>query len=168
MECIFGPPGAANSCFSVATCGSLIAASMQARSDGDRTALAVAAVTLLCAVVWAAVNIGWNYGDHISGLFYTGSRSALPAQISSHTYRVKDSIGFDGQFYHLIAHDPLIRRGFAPFVDNPPLRWRRISQGSQRFWRPETTVRWIRSTSRSNWCSFSSVPSGSRNTRRAF
>ena len=114
-------------CFSVATCGSLIAESMQARSDSDRTALAVAAVALLCAVVWIAVNVGRYYGGHISGLFYTGSTSTLPAEISSHTYRVKDSIGFDGQFYHLIAHDPLIRRGFAPFVDNPPLRWRRIA-----------------------------------------
>lgn len=78
-------------------------------------------------MVWTALNVWGNYGGHISGLFYTGSRSALPAEIDGgHTYRVKDEAGFDGQFYHLIAHDPLIRRGFAAFVDNPPLRWRRI------------------------------------------
>lgn len=78
-------------------------------------------------MAWIALNVGGNYGGHSSGLFYTGSRSALPAEIGGgHTYRVKDDIGFDGQFYHLIAHDPLIRRGFASFVDNPPLRWRRI------------------------------------------
>lgn len=101
--------------------------SMQTRPHDDRTALAVAAVAVLCAVAWIALNVGGNYGGHISGLFYTGSRSALPAEIGGgHTYRVKDDIGFDGQFYHLIAHDPLIRRGFASFVDNPPLRWRRI------------------------------------------
>ena len=120
------PSPGAKACFSVAACGSLIAESMQTRSGGGRTALAVAAVTLLFAAVWIAVNVDRNYGGHISGLFYTGSGSALPAEISSHTWRIKEGIGFDGQFYHLIAHDPLIRRGFAPFVDNPSLRWRRI------------------------------------------
>src|ERR1700693_1729107 len=44
----------------------------------------------------------------------------------SRTSRVKDDVGYDGQFYRPIAHDPLIRRGFAAYVDNPSLRWRRI------------------------------------------
>jgi hypothetical protein len=35
-------------------------------------------------------------------------------------------VGYDGQFYHLIAHDPLNSRGFISYVDNPRLRWRRI------------------------------------------
>jgi len=35
-------------------------------------------------------------------------------------------VGYDAQFYHLIAHDPLNRRGFLSYVDNPRLRWRRF------------------------------------------
>ena len=29
-------------------------------------------------------------------------------------------------YYHLVAHDPLLTRGFSRYVDNPRLRWRRI------------------------------------------
>jgi hypothetical protein len=29
-------------------------------------------------------------------------------------------------YYHLIAHDPLLRKGYSSYVDNPRLRWRRI------------------------------------------
>jgi hypothetical protein len=44
----------------------------------------------------------------------------LPAVLTGgHTYRVSDEVGYDAQFYLLIAHDPLNRRGFISFVDNP-------------------------------------------------
>ena len=39
---------------------------------------------------------------------------------------MRDKIGYDGQFYHLIAHDPLNRRGFLAYTDGPRYRWRRI------------------------------------------
>ena len=89
-----------------------------------RTPAALAAIAVLCSAAWMAVNVAGNYGGHLAGLFYTGSKAAMPPNLS--TYRVNDDIGYDGQFYRLIAHDPLIRRGFASFVDNPRLRWRRI------------------------------------------
>jgi hypothetical protein len=72
------------------------------------------------------INVAWNYGGNITGLFYTGTDALLPAQIAEHTWRVKDHRGYDAQYYHLIAHDPLILRDFAPYVDNPRVRWRRI------------------------------------------
>jgi hypothetical protein len=100
---------------------------MQCWTSVYRAPAVFAAAAVLCSGAWMAVNVEGNYGGHISGLFYTGSKSAMPADLAGErTYRVKDDIGYDGQFYHLIAHDPLIRRGFASFVDNPPLRWRRI------------------------------------------
>ena len=40
-----------------------------------------------------------------------GDGVALPAPMEPHTRRVEDRVGYDGQFYHLMAHDPLIRRG---------------------------------------------------------
>jgi len=36
---------------------------------------------------------------------------------------VNDDVGYAAQFYHLIAHDPLNRRGFLSYVDNQRLRW---------------------------------------------
>lgn len=86
----------------------------------------VAVAALLCSAAWIGFNVPCNYDGHLTGLFDTGSRVALPSEMASGTFRVKDANGYDGQFYRLIAHDPLLRRGFAAFVANPPLRWRRI------------------------------------------
>jgi len=88
--------------------------------------LIVAAIAVLGAMGWLALNVAFNYGGNVTGLFYTGAGASLPPPMESHTRRVEDRIGYDGQFYHLMAHDPLIRRGFLSFVDNPRTRWRRI------------------------------------------
>ncbi len=80
----------------------------------------------MCAAAWITFDVHFNDSGHISGLFYTGSDAHLPPELDAHTYRVHDATGYDGQFYHLIAHDPLNRRGYLAFVDNPQLRWRRI------------------------------------------
>ena len=37
-----------------------------------------------------------------------------------------ESRGFDGQFYHYMAHDPLLTHGMAGAVDLPRLRYGRI------------------------------------------
>jgi hypothetical protein len=82
---------------------------------------------MLGAASWEVLNIAFLYAGNPRGLFYTGSKTLLPAALAGgHTYRVSDQVGYDGQFYHLIAHDPLNRRGFISYVDNPRLRWRRI------------------------------------------
>lgn len=87
----------------------------------------VAASALLCAAGWLFLNVVFQYAGNPSGLFFTGAKSELPAELAAgHTYRVNDNVGYDGAYYHLIAHDPLNRRGFLRFVDNPRLRWRRI------------------------------------------
>jgi hypothetical protein len=84
-------------------------------------------MALLVAMAWVGLNVGLNYGGHVSGLFWTGAQAALPEELAgAHTRRVADPVGYDGQFYRLVAHDPLLRRGFQSYVDNPPLRWRRI------------------------------------------
>lgn len=94
------------------------------RAAGRFTPIQVAILATLLAAAWIAFNAWGNYEGHLSGLFYTGSRAALPPELA--TYRVKDPAGYDGQFYRLIAHDPLFHRGFDRYLDNPPLRWRRI------------------------------------------
>src|SRR5262245_30647670 len=73
------------------------------------------------------INVVRNYGGNVTGLFYTGRAASLPPQLPpDHTWRVNDQAGYDAQYYHLIAHDPLIVRNFEPFIDNPRVRWRRI------------------------------------------
>jgi hypothetical protein len=82
---------------------------------------------MLGAVSWEVLNIAFLYAGNPTGLFYTGAKTPLPPALTGgHSYRVSDEVGYDGQFYHLIAHDPLNRRGFISYVDNPRLRWRRI------------------------------------------
>jgi hypothetical protein len=94
------------------------------RAAGRFTPVRVAILATLLAAAWMAFNAWGNYEGHLSGLFYTGTHVALPQELA--TYRVNDPAGYDGQFYRLIAHDPLSRRGFDRYIDNPPLRWRRI------------------------------------------
>ncbi len=91
------------------------------------TAATVGVIAVLAAVCWVVSNIAFRYSGNPTGLFYTGAKTALPPALAAgHTYRVNDDVGYDGQFYHLIAHDPLDRRGFLSYVDNQRLRWRRI------------------------------------------
>src|ERR1700722_4966098 len=85
--------------------------------------LAVAAVfARQCATVHA------NYGGNWTALYCTGARLGVPAPLASeHVWQFPGSNGFDGQMYHYIAHDPLIRdAALAGHVDDPRLRYRRI------------------------------------------
>jgi len=92
-----------------------------------RRAALIAAVAVLAGAAWLVLNIAFQYGGNPTGPFYTGAKTPLPPALGAgHTYRVNDDVGYDAQFYHLIAHDPLNRRGFLSFVDNQRLRWRRI------------------------------------------
>ena len=91
------------------------------------TRVRVAALALLCALAWVVFNVQFNCGGHLSGLFWTGAKVPLPPELdASRTFRVPDPVGYDGQYYRLAAHDPLIRRGLISYADNPRLRWRRI------------------------------------------
>jgi len=87
---------------------------------------AMAAVAL--AALWLGADVQLADSGHLNGLFYTGSQVPLPpGSIADHTWRVRDAKGYDGQFYHLIAHDPLNRRSYLRFVDSARYRWRRIA-----------------------------------------
>lgn len=96
---------------------------MPARSQSP---VLTAALTALLALIWLIADVELVNGGHITGLFYVGARAELPAAIDARTYRVRDEHGYDGEFYYLIAHDPLNRRGFLSYLDTPRYRWRRI------------------------------------------
>lgn len=89
--------------------------------------LAVASLGALLVLVWQATTVYLNYGGSWNALFYTGDRFTLPPELASeNVYVFPNNPGYDGMFYHLVAHDPFFRRGFSRFVDNASLRWRRI------------------------------------------
>jgi len=91
-----------------------------------RSAALSALVATLLACIWLIADVEIVDAGHLNGLFYTGKNAKLPPAIDSQTYRVQDQYGYDGEFYYLIAHDPLNHRGFLAYVDTPRYRWRRI------------------------------------------
>jgi hypothetical protein len=87
-------------------------------------------IGLVCALIvltWQFLTVRYNYHGDWSALFCTGTMSRLPPVVAGeHPYAFPGGGGWDGQFYHAIAHDPLLRRGTAPYIDSARLRYRRI------------------------------------------
>ncbi|MCB9385266.1 MAG: hypothetical protein H6509_11670 [Bryobacterales bacterium] len=65
-----------------------------------------------------------NFGGDWTALFVTSADRELPIGLEAH--RFHETMGYDGQFYRVLAHDPLLRRVDPIFFDAPALRWRRI------------------------------------------
>ena len=83
------------------------------------------AVALVALWQWATVTA--NYGGNWTALFCTGAvQRQPPLAASEHVYLFANSTGYDGQFYHYIAHDPLMRSDLKTYVDDPRMRYRRI------------------------------------------
>jgi hypothetical protein len=94
---------------------------------GHTRSLAVGVVCAALALSWQALTVRYNYGGNWSGLFCTGALQRVPrALLSENIYALPASGGYDGQFYHYIAHDLLGRTALPGYVDAPKLRYRRI------------------------------------------
>jgi hypothetical protein len=89
--------------------------------------VAVGLAVVAAALAWWVFLIQGSRGGAWSSMFLTGAGTRIPEPLRGENIRVlPGSLGYDGQYYHFIAHDPWLTRGFLPSVDNPPLRWRRI------------------------------------------
>ena len=74
-----------------------------------------------------ALTVHYNYQGNWTALFQTGPRRPTPPALEfENIYKFEKTRGYDGQFYHYVAHDPLLTKGFSKHVDDPRLRWRRI------------------------------------------
>ncbi len=92
-----------------------------------RACLLWAALTAALAFAAQFITAQFNYGGRWTGLFCTGSRFPIPPWLAHENIHVfADSYGYDGQFYHYIAHDPFMQHGTAQYLDGPRLRYRRI------------------------------------------
>lgn len=88
-------------------------------------AFGVAAVAGL--LLWQFLTVRYNYGGNWTALFCIDTRTQVPAALEAeHLYTCAIPIGYDGAVFHLIAHDPGMRRGFANFIRIPAFRYRRI------------------------------------------
>ncbi len=88
-------------------------------------AAGLAAVAL--AFLWQVSTVRYNYGGNWTGLFCTGANQNVPRLPSGEKiFTLPGSFGYDGQFYHYIAHDPLGRSGLADHIDAPRMRYTRI------------------------------------------
>jgi HAMP domain-containing protein len=81
---------------------------------------------VLAVLAWQGLTVHTNYAANWTGLFRTGSKTAVPQDLAPGTFRNRHPAGYDGQFYRFLAHDPFLRRGTAACLDAPVLRARRI------------------------------------------
>lgn len=87
-------------------------------------ALALLGIVLACS--WQAIAVHTTYHGNWTGLFCAGDHFTRPPEMQSGEYVFHSSSGYDGQFYQLIAHDPLLQRHYYWYIDAPRLRYRRI------------------------------------------
>ena len=85
---------------------------------------------LLCtasALGWQALKVRYEFGGNWGALFNTGRDFPPPPELAwEHVPVVSPTTGYDGQFYHYIAHDPFFRHGLARYIDDPRRRYERI------------------------------------------
>ena len=87
----------------------------------------VALLCTLAAFAWQWLLVTGYFQGHWSGLFLAGSQFPLPPSVQEErTFVWPNSPGYDGQFYHMIAHDPLDLHGTDRFIDAPHVRYSRI------------------------------------------
>lgn len=81
---------------------------------------------MLAVLGWQFLTVQANYSGNWTGLFRTGQTMRVPERLLPATIRSRHPIGYDGQFYRFLAHDPFLREGTAGYFDDPLLRSRRI------------------------------------------
>jgi hypothetical protein len=83
-------------------------------------------LAVLAVLAWQTLTVRVNYQGNWTGLFRIGSQTNLPDALAQGAFRNPDPNGYDGQYYLILAHDPLLRHGGAAYLDVPLLRARRI------------------------------------------
>ena len=85
-----------------------------------------ALLAVLLVLAWQTLTVHANYAGDWTALFRTGRTAPVPDSLARGTFRGAHPVGYDGQFYRLLAHDPFLRHGTAAYLDAPAMRWRRI------------------------------------------
>ncbi len=116
----------------------------QSRDRLTNSILILTAVAIIYAIV-IATSIR-RYGDNLTGLIHVGQNAAWepPAQLGHHIVVFRNSVGYDGEAYYIVADDPFLQRH--EFRD--AFRYQRIgypfviwaASFGRREWRPTVMV----------------------------
>ncbi len=99
---------------------------MRLETTRSRAAL-LALFAVLAAWTWMSLTVHYNYGGNWSALFCIRPGMPVPEFLKSENlYTARSIEGYDGQVYHLIAHDPWMIKGSADAIADAPFRYQRI------------------------------------------
>lgn len=76
--------------------------------------------------LWQFLTVRYNYGGNWTALFRIRAGLPVPEFLKSEKLYVFDDRGYDGQVYHLIAHDPWMRKGSREAIAGASFRYQRI------------------------------------------
>jgi hypothetical protein len=86
-----------------------------------------ALLAVLAAWTWMSLTVRYNYSGNWTALFCIRASMPVPAFLKSESlYIFPNSEGYDGQVYHLIAHDPWMQKGSASAIADVAFRYQRI------------------------------------------
>lgn len=92
-----------------------------------RAALLVAAIAVALLAAWQSLTVHFNYGGSWTALYCIAPHMPVPDFLRSERLYIFPGIqGYDGQVFHLIAHDPWMRRGSAAAILDPAFRYQRV------------------------------------------
>ena len=90
-------------------------------------AIALGILAVLLLWFWQFLTVRYNYGGNWTALFCIRPTMPRPAFLESENlYLFQGTEGYDGQVYHLIAHDPWMRKGSADAIVGASFRYQRI------------------------------------------
>jgi hypothetical protein len=91
-----------------------------------RSSVLVGVLSALLALLWQFVNVHCLWDENRTALFVHGKYFPVPPELARENIHLFDNWGYDGQFCHCIAHDPLRRSSISRYVDIPNVRYQRI------------------------------------------
>lgn len=84
-------------------------------------------IAALAAWTWMFLTVHYNYGGNWTALYLIGPRTPVPPSIpAERLYIFPDNAGYDGQSFHVMAHDPWMRRSTPAEVEIETFRYARI------------------------------------------
>lgn len=92
-----------------------------------RRAIVLGLLCVVAAWICQALTVHYNYGGNWTGLFCIRPGMPVPDFLKhENLYIFQNSEGYDGQVYHLIAHDPWMQKGSVQAIAGASFRYQRI------------------------------------------
>jgi hypothetical protein len=97
------------------------------RTIDVRRPIAVAAASAALLWLWMFLTVRSNYGGDWTALFFIGPRTPQTPEVArEHPYLWPGTGGYDGQTFHIMAHDPWMRHAPPESLQIAPFRYTRI------------------------------------------